>query len=50
MPTKCALLENNVTADPKDYGATVQCSGSADGNDDQPFGLWSDLVEVTAQG
>ncbi len=50
MPTKCALLENNVTADPRDQAAAVQISGSADGNDDQPFGLWSDIVEVTAQG
>lgn len=50
MPTKCALLENNVTADPKDYAATVQISGSADGNDDQRFVLWSDILEVTAQG
>ncbi len=50
MPVACALFENNRTSGPDDYAATVQISGSADGNDDQPFRLWSDIVEVTAQG
>ena len=33
MPIQHASFENNVTADPKDYAATVQISGSADGGD-----------------
>ncbi len=40
MPIKYALFENNVTADPKDYAATVQVSGSADGDD-----LVQDIVD-----
>ncbi len=33
MPIKYALFENNITADPDDYAATVQISGSAAGDD-----------------
>lgn len=33
MPIKYALFENNVTADPDDYMAMVQISGSAAGDD-----------------
>ncbi len=40
MPIQYALFENNVTADPKDYAATVQISGSADGDD-----LVQDIVD-----
>lgn len=40
MPIKYALFENNVTADPKDFAATVQISGSADGDD-----LVQDIVD-----
>ncbi len=40
MPIKYALFENNVTADPDDYAATVQISGSADGDD-----LVQDIVD-----
>ncbi len=32
MPIPYALFENNITAAPKDYAATVQISGSADGD------------------
>jgi len=32
MPIKYALFENNITAHPDDYAATVQISGSADGD------------------
>ncbi len=49
MSAKCALLENSVTADPKDYAATVQISCRVDGNDDQPVGEWGDIVEATVQ-
>jgi len=33
MPIQYALFENHVSADPDDYAATVQTSGSADGDD-----------------
>ncbi len=33
MPIQYALFENNVTADPDDYMAMVQISGSAAGDD-----------------
>jgi len=33
MPIQYALFENNVTADPSDYAAIVQISGSANGDD-----------------
>ena len=32
MPIKYAFFENNITADPDDYMAMVQISGSADGD------------------
>ena len=32
MPIQYALFENHVSADPDDYAATVQTSGSADGD------------------
>ena len=40
MPIQYALFENNLTADPDDYAATVQISGSADGDD-----LVQDIVD-----
>ncbi len=49
MPTKCARLEDNVTADPREYAATVQIDCRANGNSDQPVGESSEIVEVTVQ-
>ncbi len=40
MPINYALFENNITADPDDYAAIVQISGSADGDD-----LVQDIVD-----
>ena len=40
MPIKYALFENNITADPDDYAAIVQISGSAEGDD-----LVQDIVD-----
>ena len=40
MPIQYALFENHLTADPDDYAATVQISGSADGDD-----LVQDIVD-----
>lgn len=33
MPTKYALLENNIASDPDDHAAMVEISGGADGDD-----------------
>jgi len=40
VPIEYALFENNITADPDDYAAIVQISGSADGDD-----LVQDMVD-----
>jgi hypothetical protein len=40
MPIQYALFENNLTSDPDDYAASVQISGSADGDD-----LVQDIVD-----
>ena len=40
MPIQYALFENNLTADPDDYAATVEISSSADGDD-----LVQDIVD-----
>lgn len=50
MPTKCARLEDNVTADPRECAATVQIDCRANGNDDHPIGEWSDIVEAAEEG
>jgi hypothetical protein len=48
MPIKCALFENNVTADPGDYAATVQITGSIDGDDLGSRVNNPDILAVTA--